>query len=65
MIYDKFKKLIDFLASCNGTSEAELQARIKSGEVSQSDAAHIRMIVAAKKVNARLTDVSDKLDTML
>lgn len=61
MDFDQFKVLIDQLAACNGTARAELENKIKLGEVKPEDVDLILYYANLQRLGKRLDDMARKV----
>jgi len=61
MVHEKFEELIQHLASCNGTSDTELEKHISLGEVTEGEAGLIRFYVSIEKLKWKLDNIASKL----
>ena len=65
MVTERFKKLINYLASCNGTGRKELDQKIATGEISKEDADLVFYYASIKKLNKKLDTISQKVQSSI
>jgi hypothetical protein len=61
MIAERFEKLIDYLATCNGTGREELDQKIAAGELTKDEADLVFYYANVKKLNKKLDTLSEKV----
>jgi len=55
-----FTRLINLIVTQNGNGHKQLEAKVKNGELSESDAAIIKLRAAATILNNKLDELSAK-----
>jgi hypothetical protein len=65
MVTERFKELIDYLASCNGTGREELDQKIAAGEINKEDAQLVFYYASIKKLNKKLDNISRKVPSAI
>jgi len=64
MISERFKELISFIVSCNGTGKAELQKRIMAGELTEEEATMVELYANVQKLHNRLDALNTHTDQL-
>ena len=65
MITDRYKELIDYLASCNGTGKDELDKKVAAGEINKDDAQLVFYYASIKRLNNKLDSISQKAPSVI
>jgi len=62
MILEKYKDLIEYISSCNGTGRKELQKKVDMGELPSDDADYVFVYACMHKINGQLDGLVEKVD---
>jgi len=59
MVTERYKKLITYVASCNGTGRKELDQKIVAGEITEEDADLVFYYASIIKLNKKLDKITE------
>jgi len=65
MVTEKFKELIAYVASCNGTGRAELDQKVAAGILNKDEADLVFYYASIKKINNKLDNITKKAKASL